>query len=385
MLSVFTLRRCCFHNNNERPVMIETTAKVKSFLGQTPVPFYSDGAWLTGIRGKSVLVENPADKSILAQVSEAQGKDTERAIEAAYAAFQFWQDTTAIERAQLLRALADLCERDAEELAQLESLDVGKPVENARGFDVPFGIECLRYYADLCEQEDFEKPLDLAGMKRAASLRLPYGVVGFIFPWNFPLALCLWGIAPALAAGNTVVIKPSEVTPLSTLYLAKLADEAGFPAGVINVLPGEGPEVGAVFTRHPKVRFVSFTGSSRVGRLIAESCGANLKPVKLELGGKGASVICNDADISSAAVGLAGAITLNTGQVCCTATRWAVQESISSDIAHLAVAANAGQLKVGSFARSERMVKWNEVLRIEQKLGSRAKCIGGDIYQRIFS
>ncbi|SFC75207.1 aldehyde dehydrogenase (NAD+) [Microbulbifer thermotolerans] len=311
--------------------MIEMTAKVKDFLGQTPVPFYSDGAWQAGISRQSMLVENPADKSELAQVSEARRADAEHAIEAAHVAFLSWQDTTNAERARLLRALADLCQRDAEELAQLEALDVGKPVENARGFDVPFGIECLRYYADLCEKEPFEKPLDLAGMKQAASVRLPYGVVGFIFPWNFPLTLCQWGIAPALAAGNSVVIKPSEVTPLSTLYLAKLADEAGFPAGVINVLPGEGPEVGAVFTRHPKVRFVSFTGSSRVGRQIAETCGANLKPVKLELGGKGASVICDDADINAAASGLAGAITLNTGQVCCTATRWIVHESIASE------------------------------------------------------
>ncbi len=312
-------------------VMIETTVKVQAFLGQSPVPFYSNGAWVTGGTSKSMAVENPADKSPLANIAEAVATDAEQAIEAAHTAFQSWQDTIPAERATLLRKLADLCERDAEELSQLEALDVGKPVENARGFDVPFGIECLRYFADMCEKEEFETPLTLAGMKQARKVRLPYGVVGFIFPWNFPLTLCQWGIAPALAAGNTVVVKPSEVTPLSTLYLAKLAEEAGFPAGVINVLPGDGPEVGTVFTRHPKVRFVSFTGSSRVGRLIGEACGANLKPVKLELGGKGASIICDDANISAAAAGLAGAITLNTGQVCCTATRWIVHESVASE------------------------------------------------------
>lgn len=311
--------------------MIDTTAKVQAFIGQSPVPFYSNGRWSSGATGKSMAVENPADKTPLAKVAEAVAGDAEQAIEAAHAAFQSWQDTSPVERAALLRKLADLCERDAEELSQLEALDVGKPVENARGFDVPFGIDCLRYFADLCEKEDFETPLSLDGMKQAKTVRLPYGVVGFIFPWNFPLTLCQWGIAPALAAGNTVVVKPSEVTPLSTLYLAKLADEAGFPAGVINVLPGEGPEVGTVFTHHPKVRFVSFTGSSRVGRLIGEACGANLKPAKLELGGKGASVICADADVSAAAAGLAGAITLNTGQVCCTATRWIVHEAVAPE------------------------------------------------------
>lgn len=160
------------------------------------------------------------------------------------------------------------------------------------------------------------------------TIKRPYGVAGFIFPWNFPLTLCAWGIAPALAAGNTVVIKPASETPLSTLYLAKLVEEAGFPAGTVNVIPGKGSVVGEALTSHPKVKLMSFTGSTEVGRHIGEVCGRNLVPAKLELGGKGAAVICQDADIDQAVEGLCGAISLNAGQVCCTASRWYIHESI---------------------------------------------------------
>ncbi|AFV00514.1 aldehyde dehydrogenase family protein [Simiduia agarivorans] len=308
--------------------MVSQTQKTQTFLAQAPIPFYSGGNWVNARDGSIMEVEDPAEKQLLATMAKASREDAEQAILSAASAAPAWAARPAAERATLLRKLADLCERDAEELSQLEALDVGKPVENARGFDVPFGIECIRYFADLCESQAFEQQLNIDGMN-ARSVRVPHGVVGFIFPWNFPLTLCMWGIAPALAAGNTVVVKPSEVTPLSTLYLAKLMDEAGFPAGVASFLPGDGPEVGEFMTQHPKIKMMSFTGSSRVGRLIGQACGAQLKPVKLELGGKGAAVICDDADLDATAAGLAGAITLNTGQVCCTATRWIVHESVA--------------------------------------------------------
>ena len=307
--------------------MIKYTTKVKSFLNQDPIPFLIGGTWLQNAESGVFQVEDPSTQKLLCKVSRAIGFNIEQAIEQADEAFKTWRNTNAKDRAALLHKLADLCERDAEELAQLEALDVGKSINNARGFDVPFGIACLRYYADLIENKTFEHVLNLDGVS-GKSVRLPYGVVAFIFPWNFPLTLCMWGIGPALAAGNTVVIKPAEITPLSTLYLGTLAQEAGFPEGVINIVPAEGAEAGNVLTKHPKVKCLSFTGSSEVGKIIGQNCGFNLKPVKLELGGKGAAVVFDDADLDKVATGLAGAITLNTGQVCCTATRWIVHEDV---------------------------------------------------------
>jgi aldehyde dehydrogenase (NAD+) len=305
--------------------MVTNTNKINQFLGQNPLPFFTNGKWKTSKRVS--IVENPSDKSILSHVSKPDAKEAIETIEAANEAFKSWKQLSTIERAKILNKFADLCERDSEELAQLEALDVGKSIQNARGFDVPFGIDSLRYYNSLIQTESFEKDLEIEGL-HAKKVRLPFGVVGFIFPWNFPLTLCMWGIGPALAAGNTVVIKPAEITPLSTLYLGVLAKEAGIPDGVINILPGSGSEIGDVLTSHPMVKCVSFTGSSPIGKIIGQNCGFNLKPVKLELGGKGAAVVFEDADIDATAEGLAGAITLNSGQVCCTATRWIVQESI---------------------------------------------------------
>ncbi|WP_096087560.1 aldehyde dehydrogenase family protein [Agaribacterium haliotis] len=307
--------------------MVAQTEKVQAFLAQDPVPFLLAGESALSAAANEIKVENPADKCVLAMVSKAGAEDANKAIAAADTAFLSWSQLSAAERAAALTKLAELCERDAEELAQLETLDVGKPIENARGFDVPFGVEALRYYAGLVQTTAMESTLDLPDID-AKSVRLPHGVVAFVFPWNFPLTLCLWGIAPALAAGNTVVIKPAELTPLSTLYLGKLIQEAGFPDGVINILPGGGSEIGAVLSSHPKVKYLSFTGSTAVGKTLGAACGAELKPVKLELGGKGAAVIFDDADLDAAAEGLAGAITLNSGQVCCTATRWIVHSDV---------------------------------------------------------
>lgn len=166
-------------------------------------------------------------------------------------------------------------------------------------------------------------------MKRPLErVRNPYGVCAFIFPWNFPFLLVGWGISPALAAGNTVVIKPSEDAPLSTLYLARLVERAEIPEGVVNIVPGLGETAGAALAAHPGINRMSFTGSPEVGRLVGESCGRNLVPVKLELGGKGAAVVFPDVDVSETVDKLVSAVTLNTGQVCCTATRWVVHESI---------------------------------------------------------
>ena len=300
---------------------------VKEFLDRDPLPFYIGGAWSTGVKGKIWDVLNPSDGSLLSRVSLGDEDDVDEAVAAAQRAFPAWSGTDPGERAVLLHRLADLMERDFDTLAQLESLDVGKALVNSEGFDIPFGIECVRYFADLSTRISYSVPLPVKNIE-ARSIRVPYGVCGFIFPWNFPFDLFNWGVMPALAAGNTVVVKPSEITPLTTLYICKLAEEAGFPAGVINVVVGTGPVVGAALAGHPLVRRMSFTGSPGVGKLVGKSCGERLIPCKLELGGKGAAVVFDDVDVDETAAGLAGAITLNTGQVCCTATRWIIHENI---------------------------------------------------------
>ncbi|HEV2318630.1 MAG TPA: aldehyde dehydrogenase family protein, partial [Verrucomicrobiae bacterium] len=279
-----------------------------------------------------------SDGSILATVALGGAAEIDEAVAAAWRAFPSWSSLSSGERAAKLHRLAEHLEKHAADLALLESLDVGKAISAAEGFDVPFGIECLRYYANLSTLAQYDMPLAVKNIE-ARVHRGPYGVCGFIFPWNFPFTLLMWGIAPALAAGNTVVVKPSEVTPLSSLFVARLAAEAGIPDGVINMVIGDGPSAGAALAAHPKIKRMSFTGSPEVGRKIGEGCGRNLVPCKLELGGKGAAVVFDDADVDATADKLAGAITLNSGQVCCTATRWIVHEKIYNRFVDKAVAA----------------------------------------------
>lgn len=298
-------------------------ANVRDFLSK-PLPNYIDGgAYMTATE----QVLNPSDGSVLAEVAMGGAHEIELAVAAGEKAFPAWSGLRPEERAQLLRRFADALEKHSAELAQLESLDVGKPIVAAEGFDIPFGIECFRYFADLSTRAQYSVPLHLSGFE-ARSWRVPYGVCGFIFPWNFPFTLLCWGIAPALAAGNTVVVKPSEVTPLTTLYVAQIAKEAGLPAGVLNIVAGNGTVAGVALASNPRIKRMSFTGSPEVGRAVAELCGRNLVPCKLELGGKGAAVVFDDVDVDSTATQLAAALTLNTGQVCCTATRWLIHEKI---------------------------------------------------------
>lgn len=300
---------------------------VTAFISQDPIKHHIGGKWVEGSKGETWDVINPADGSVLARTALGTPDDVARAAEAAHKAFGPWSSMPVNERAALMHRLADLMEKEAETLAQLETLDVGKAISASTEFDIPFGIEGVRYFADLSTQATYSVPLAVKNIE-ARSIKVPYGVCGFIFPWNFPFDLFQWGVMPAIAAGNTVVVKPSEVTPLTSLYMAKLAQEAGLPDGVINVVVGTGPEVGSALTEHPLVKRMSFTGSSTVGKLIGETCGRRLIPCKLELGGKGAAVVFRDVDVKETAQALAGAITLNTGQVCCTATRWMIHEEI---------------------------------------------------------
>jgi aldehyde dehydrogenase (NAD+) len=318
-------------------MQVQLTKNVSEFL-RSPVQHFIGGRFQPGTGKATAQVLNPSDGSTLATVTMGGATEVDEAVAAAWKAFPAWSALSPNERAAKLHRFAEQLEKHAADLALIESLDVGKAITLAEGFDVPFGIECLRYFADLSTHAHYNVPLALKNIE-AHVHRAPYGVCGFVFPWNFPFTLLMWGIAPALAAGNTVVVKPSEVTPLSSIFAAKLAAEAGIPDGVINLVLGDGPSAGAALSGHPKIKRMSFTGSPDVGKKIGEVCGRNLVPCKLELGGKGAAVVFDDVDVDTAAQKLAGAITLNTGQVCCTATRWLVHEKIYDRFVDKVVAA----------------------------------------------
>ncbi len=319
------------------PKSIELAPEVKDFLAPKPIPMFIGGKWVEAADKGTFQSFDPGDGSVLATVAEAQEADVDAAVKAATEAFRKsgWPRMPTNDRAVLLHRLADLVDKHRSILAQLESLDVGKPYEAARDGDIPNVAQTLRWYADLAVHTRLREPIAVTGFE-ARQVRFPYGPVAFILPWNFPMLLVGWNIAPALAAGNTVIIKPAEDTPLSTLYFCKLVSEAGIPPGVVNVVPGYGEKAGKALSDHPGIRRMGFTGSPEVGRLIAAACGRNLVPVKLELGGKGAAVVFDDVDVESVARDLVNAVTFNTGQVCCTATRWVLHEKIWDQFVPLA-------------------------------------------------
>jgi acyl-CoA reductase-like NAD-dependent aldehyde dehydrogenase len=302
--------------------------EVQDFLGKTPLEFFVGGKWVASSDERTFRTFDPGTGEMLAEVYEATPKDVATAVSAAADAFreQGWSRLAPNERAVYLQDLADLVEARQSVFAEIESLDVGKPLAQAQ-WDVQNFCQTMRYYADLAAHVQYRTPIAVAHHE-ARVVHQPRGICAFIFPWNFPFLLVGWGISPALAAGNTVVIKPAEETPLSTLYLMQLVQEAKFPHGVINVVTGSGEGTGGALARDPRLARMSFTGSPEVGRLVARECGQNLVPVKLELGGKGAAVVFDDADVEATADALVSAITLNTGQVCCTASRWVVHEEI---------------------------------------------------------
>ena len=304
---------------------------VVDLLSQSPIPLFTGGKWHSARDGAVLEVLNPADGNRLATVSAAGPADVDEAIEAAWSAFGQWSSLSAKDRAVVLHRLADLVEARADEIATLESLDVGKPVSDAMEFDVPFAAQGFRYFADVSVHARRSEPIALSGIE-ARQVHLARGPVGFIFPWNFPFMLLAWGTAPALAAGNTVIVKPAELTPLTSLFFCQLAEEAGIPPGVINMVPGLGGTAGTALSTSPRIRLISFTGSPGVGKLVAEAASRNLVPSKLELGGKGAAVVFDDVDVQETAKALTSAITLNAGQVCCTATRWMIHERVFDDL-----------------------------------------------------
>ena len=311
--------------------------QVSEFLSSGPLKGFVGGQWVGAEDGATLTTRDPGSGAELTQLAAMGAGDVDRAVQAADHAFHNtgWAKMTPGERGVLLHRLTDVIEEHKDTLAWIESLDAGKILAQSQ-WDVDYFILTMRYFIDLSLNIPRRVPLAVSGHE-AATVRLPWGPCGFIFPWNFPFLLIGWNIAPALAAGNTVVIKPAEDTPLSAIYLGQLAQKAGIPDGVINIVTGYGETAGAALAGHPGLKRMAFTGSPEVGRLVAEVCGRNLTPVKLELGGKGAAVVFDDVDIEATADQLMGAITFHTGQVCCDATRWLIQKSIFNDLADACV------------------------------------------------
>lgn len=291
---------------------------------------FIDGRFVDAEDGATIDVLNPHDGSLITRVAEAKEVDVEKAVAAAKKAFPKWRDTPAAERGDLLRKLADKIEDNYEELAYLESLDTGHPIRDTRFLDVKRTLLNFRYFAGLADKIDGrEVPVD-PGLLNIVK-RVPVGVVGQIVPWNFPLMFCSWKLGPALAAGNTIVMKPSELVPLSTLKLAELVAEVGFPEGVFNVVPGYGHIAGQRLAEHKDVQKIAFTGSTETGRKIVEASVGNLKKLQLELGGKGANVIFDDARIDDAVKGSAFAIFHNQGQACIAGSRIILHEAVADE------------------------------------------------------
>ena len=295
-----------------------------------PRQLFIGGAWVDAVDGGKISVTNPFDNSEICEIAEARAVDVDRAVAAARAAFPAWAALPGSERARLLHKLVERMEASFDELAELETLDTGHPIKDTRFLDVPRTLLNFRYFAGMADKIDGRQVPVESGFLNIVK-RQPVGVVGQIVPWNFPLMFCSWKLGPALAAGNTVVMKPSEITPLSTLRLAEMMQEVGFPDGVVNIVPGFGHLAGQRLAEHPEVDKISFTGSTATGRKIIEASAGNLKRVSLELGGKGPNIVFEDAVMPAAVGGSAFAIFHNQGQACIAGSRLLLHESIADE------------------------------------------------------
>jgi aldehyde dehydrogenase (NAD+) len=286
--------------------------------------------WVPSESGKTFATINPATGEEICQIAEADAADVDKAVHAARRAFEHgpWRKLPASERGRMLHRLADLIEKHADELAALESLDNGKPLAIAKAVDVAATVGCFRYFAGWSDKVH-GKTIPVDGDFFCYTRHEPVGVVGQIIPWNFPMLMLAWKLAPALATGNTVVMKPAEQTPLSALRIGELIVEAGFPEGVVNLLPGFGPTAGGAIARHMDVDKVAFTGSTEVGQLIMEAAArSNLKRITLELGGKSPNIVFADTDLDEAVEGAHFGLFFNHGQCCCAGSRVFVEEKI---------------------------------------------------------
>ncbi|MFP6599580.1 MAG: aldehyde dehydrogenase family protein [Deltaproteobacteria bacterium] len=291
-----------------------------------------DGNWTEALSGKTFQTVDPATEKVLAEVAEADSGDVDLAVAAARTALEdgSWGTMDARDRGRALLRLAALIDEHRQELARLETLDNGKPVSETTNVDVPQTIETFEYYAGWADKIHGET-IPVSGPFFNYTRREPVGVVGQIIPWNFPLLMAAWKLAPALACGNTVILKPAEQTPLTALRLGELILEAGIPDGVVNILPGYGPTAGAAIAAHPGIDKVAFTGSTEVGRLIQTAAAGNLKRVSLELGGKSPNIVFADADLEVAAQTAMASIFFNQGEVCCAGSRLFLDETIHDE------------------------------------------------------
>jgi aldehyde dehydrogenase (NAD+) len=298
-----------------------------------------DGQWTPARSGKTFDTINPATEEVIASVAEADAADVEMAVRAARKAFDEgpWPRMDARERGRIMMRLADLMESEIDELAALESLDNGKPVSDAKLGDIPLAIQVIRYYAGWADKIQ-GATIPINGNFFCYTRKEPVGVAGQIIPWNFPILMVAWKWGPALAAGCTVVMKPAEQTPLTALRLARLAQEAGVPDGVINVVPGFGPTAGAAIVKHPGIDKVAFTGSGETAQIIMRQAADQLKRLTFELGGKSPNIVFADADLDAAAAGAHVGIYLNQGQCCCAGSRLFVEDKIHGEFVERVVA-----------------------------------------------
>src|SRR5215469_2955068 len=333
-----------------------TLALHKPALGKAATAFLGkkhrmliDGKWTEARSGETFPVEDPATQETIGHVPSGDKADVDQAVAAARRAFDSgpWSRLSPADRSRMVWTLGDLLEKHADEFAQLEALDNGKPVKNARRDDIGGSIAMFRYMAGWATRLNGETiPVSTPGNWHAYTTREPIGVVGQIIPWNFPLMMAAWKLAPALAAGCTIVLKPAEQTPLSALRLGELLQEAGVPDGVVNIVTGYGEAAGAALAGHPDVDKVAFTGSTEVGKLIVKASAGNLKRVSLELGGKSPAIVFPDADLDLAVAGAAAAIFYNQGQCCTAGSRLFAHKSVYDRIVS-GVVAEAGKLKGG--------------------------------------
>lgn len=300
--------------------------KVEKFLSGKK-HLYINGEFVESKSQKTFETYNPATGEVLANVFEAGPEDIDLAVKAARRAFDEgpWSKMSAAKRSRLMYKLADLMEENSAELAQLETLDNGKPIRETTNADIPLAVEHMRYYAGW-STKIVGQTIPVSGPFFNYTRHEAVGVVGQIIPWNFPLLMAMWKLGAALATGCTVVLKPAEQTPLSALYLAELIEEAGFPAGVVNIVPGFGETAGQPLVDHPLVDKIAFTGSTEVGKMIMKRASKTLKRVTLELGGKSPNIILPDADLTKAIPGALNGVMFNQGQVCCAGSRVFIQK-----------------------------------------------------------
>ncbi len=368
---------------------------LKTFLA-SPKKLFIDGHWTEAQDGTVFEVLNPSTTQCVAQVAHGKKADIQHAVQAARKAFDTgpWSQMTASDRSKIIWKIGDLIETHGDELAQLETLDNGKPFTVARAADVPLAADIFRYMAGWCTKiEGHTIPISVPNVPganfHAYTLKEPVGVVGQIIPWNFPLLMAAWKLAPALAAGCTIILKPAEQTPLSAIRLGELIQEAELPNGVVNIVTGYG-DAGAALAAEDRVDKVAFTGSTEVGKQIVQAASGNLKKVTLELGGKSPNIILKDADLQTAIPGAANAIFFNHGQCCCAGSRLYVAAEIFDEVC-AGVSEQAKQIKVGDGFHAETqmgpLVSKEQFERVTgfvdrgQTAGAKAMC-GGDAVDR---